>query len=161
MAISIIGTCDSLVHGTAVLKDLKNRHAAKNVNLLYKGKKDGFNQHGFYEGYDDTAWDGAVTGASLASLPGLALGAGVIGAPFLGAAAFGALPGLITGTVGGGIIGALIDMGIEPGHQDIISHWIERGLYVLVASEVEEKEVEFLLEHLKNVQGVDNIIKIG
>ncbi len=63
--------------------------------------------------YDDSVVDGAVSGSILGGLGGLLLGVGSVVIPGFGVlAAAGPIAGLITGATFGGIVGALIDLGI-------------------------------------------------
>lgn len=158
MAHTLVGTADSQVHATSVFTDLKNRGYDKNVSLLYSGQKDGINEHGFYEGYDDTVFDGAVAGAAISAAPGMLASAGLVGLPVLGpVAAIGPVYGMLAGALGGGLAGALVDLGLNQKGQQQVEQWVAQGKYVLVITELEEKAANYLKKQLFAVQGIDNI----
>lgn len=122
---TVVGITDSRQKAYEAAKYLRDQGFTNEISIVWRHvEKDEDKEQepaGFRTGYDDNLWDGGATGASLGALGGLLTGGGLIGVPVLGPlAAVGPIAGLLTGSVAGGLAGAVADWGISPeGGRDI------------------------------------------
>ncbi len=83
---------------------------------------------------------GAVTGGVLGGLAGLALGAGALAIPGLGAViAAGPIAGLLSGAATGGIAGGLVDWGIPKDRGEYYSDEVKEGNIVATVRTTDDK----------------------
>lgn len=106
---------------------------------------------------NDNISDGVTAGGILGGLAGLLLGAGTFAVPGLGIiAGAGPLIGLLTGAVGGGLIGGLIDLGIPEEQGKRYEEDVKGGkvLFTMHGEEDVLKQVEDILKN-HNAQNVN------
>jgi zinc transporter ZupT len=82
---------------------------------------------------DDTAFEGTATGGAIGGVAGLLAGLGALAIPGIGPiVAAGPIAATLTGAVGGGLVGGLVDMGIPRSGESFTKERSEKGRILAV-----------------------------
>ncbi|HZK19000.1 MAG TPA: hypothetical protein VFD15_06770 [Clostridia bacterium] len=164
MSKTVLGIFDNRQKAERAIKQLRERGFEKEISVIAKDEGGNVRDTEFAQdftesdaqaseqmfGGDDIS-DGSTTGGVLGGLAGLALGAGAIAIPGIGPiVAAGPIAGMLTGIAGGGVAGALVDLGIPEERGQFFEDRVKQG-DVLVSVQSDSRkadEAEKLLEEL-------------
>jgi len=168
MGKTVLGVFDNRQKAEKAIKQLREKGFEKEISVI--AKDDGKNARDTEFGQDfngndgqvsrqvldgDNISDGSATGGVLGGLAGLALGAGAIAIPGVGPiVAAGPIAGMLTGVAGGGISGALIDLGIPMERGQFFEDRIKQGS-VLVSVQSDSRKADEAERLLKKLGGSD------
>lgn len=147
----IIGTFSSRDSAESCIRELRNSGFDNNrISLVAKG--DGAQGQGQGQGRGDrgggattmgigsSAATGATTGGVLGGVAGLLAGLGALTIPGLGPiVAAGPLAATLTGAVGGGLVGGLVDMGIPQERSQYFESKVREGRILAVVDADSDK----------------------
>ncbi|MEG6616556.1 SPOR domain-containing protein [Peptococcaceae bacterium 1198_IL3148] len=124
------------------VNQLRSEGFEKEISVVAKQDNAGQNQ-GMQMGNmtgGDSVSDGATTGGALGALAGLAVGAGALAIPGLGAlVAAGPIAGMLSGAATGGLAGGLVDFGIPEAESKQLEEDVRQGK-ALVAVKTDRAE---------------------
>ncbi len=159
MAKSVIGVFRSENRARDAISELKEQgFDEREISLIVKEKK--------AQGEDDDRGggltmqrqdlgEGIMTGGALGGIAGLLAGAGALLIPGIGPIiAAGPLAAFLTGVVGGGLVGGLVDFGIPEERGRHFEERVKRG-DVLVAVKTGDDEISQVIAVLKRYGGED------
>jgi uncharacterized membrane protein len=154
MAKAVVSVFSSEERAKKAINELKRQgFDEREISLIAKDKKENQEQRGDNaEGMtmvDQNIGDGAFTGGTIGGIAGLLAGAGALLIPGIGPiVAAGPLAAFLTGIVGGGIVGGLVDFGIPEESSRQLEERVKRGdlLVTLKVAENEVPEVSSILE---------------
>jgi outer membrane lipoprotein SlyB len=133
----IIGTFASRDSAESCIRELRNSGFDHNrISLVAResGKKDeGGQGFGATMAGDDTAFGGTATGGAIGGVAGLLAGLGALAIPGIGPiVAAGPIAATLTGAVGGGLVGGLVDMGIPQERGEFYEGKVREGRILAV-----------------------------
>ncbi|NLC10951.1 MAG: hypothetical protein GX767_01685 [Firmicutes bacterium] len=148
---AVVGIFNEHSQAERALRQLQeNGFSEEQISLVAKRDE---NQEGGQEGQD--LGDGTLTGSAIGGLAGLLAGTGALLIPGVGPIiAAGPLAATLTGVVGGGIAGGLIDYGISEERGRYYEERVRQGS-VLVSVKAEDDKVENAAEILRNMGAED------
>lgn len=151
---------DSKDAGSAVA-ELKDKGYAKEISVMARNSKTDTDVYEVKQDITEGAAVGATVGVATGLLAGLFSGVSMIAVPGLGLlvggplAALMGLAGGVVGSVGGGVIGALIDFGVNEATAEVYDKAIKRN-EVLIGVTTEESSVAFVTD-IMNKHSANNI----
>ena len=125
---TVVGVFDSREQAERCVREMRNKGFTENeISIVVRGQqnreggaKGGRDTEAAAEMGDQNLADGTAWGGALGALGGLLAGAGALAIPGVGPIiAAGPLAAALTGAVGGGVVGGLMDLGVpeERGRQ--------------------------------------------
>ncbi len=150
MAKTVIGIFRTQERATEAIDELKSQgFDEREISLVarekkgegYTGEEQGFEGPGLTMKQQDLR-EGLFAGGALGGLTGLLAGAGALLIPGIGPIiAAGPLASFLTGIVGGGLVGGLVDFGIPEAKGRHLEERVKRG-DILVSVKAEDDEVD-------------------
>ncbi|MGI6307873.1 MAG: general stress protein [Dethiobacteria bacterium] len=162
MAKAIIGVFRSQERAKEAINELKSQgFDEKEISLVAREKKgEGYGEEG--EGNErltmerQNLGEGIFTGGALGGITGLLAGAGALLIPGIGPiVAAGPLAAFLTGIVGGGLVGGLVDFGIPEERGRHFEERVKRG-DILVSVKTEDDKVQQVISTL-NRYGAEDV----
>lgn len=126
---TVIGVFTSHNQAEKAVNELRNRGFENEISIVAKDDHSytGTDHNSTMSGGDSVA-DGATTGGVIGGIAGLAVGAGALAIPGLGAIiAAGPIAGLLSGAATGGIAGGLVDWGIPEDRSRFYEEQVRHG----------------------------------
>lgn len=156
MAKAVVGVFRSEERAREAINELKRQgFDEREISLIAKDHKGGGREgagrsenEGLTMG-EENVGDGALTGSAIGGIAGLLAGAGALLIPGVGPIiAAGPLAAFLTGVVGGGLVGSLVDFGIPEERGRHYEERVKRGdiLVTLKAGEDETPKVSSVLK---------------
>ncbi len=157
MAKAVVGIFRSEERAKEAINELKRQgFDEREISLIARDNKQGGRQggadggggQGFTMSGQDVS-DGALTGGAIGGIAGLLAGAGALLIPGVGPIiAAGPLAAFLTGIVGGGLVGGLVDFGIPEESGRHLEERVKQGdiLVTLKANEDETPKVSSVLK---------------
>lgn len=157
MAKAVVGVFRSEERAKEAINELKRQgFDEREISLIARDNKHGASQEGADRGENQgftmggqNVGDGALTGGALGGIAGLLAGAGALLVPGVGPIiAAGPLAAFLTGIVGGGLVGSLVDFGIPEESGRHLEERVKQGdiLVTLKAGEDEISKVSSVLK---------------
>ncbi|AEF95257.1 hypothetical protein Desca_2429 [Desulfotomaculum nigrificans CO-1-SRB] len=151
---TITGFFSSRDQAEKAVRELRNKGFDRDISVLAKGGKQG--EEGpitsNFTGGDSVA-DGAVNGAAIGGLAGLALGAGALAIPGFGPlVAAGPIAAMLSGAATGGVAGGLADYGIPANKGREFEDRIRQGK-IMVAVKADDNRAEDAAQGLRQAGG--------
>lgn len=132
----IIGTFASRDSAESCIRELRNSGFDHNrISLVAKesGKGERGEGSGATMAGGDTAFEGTATGGAIGGVAGLLAGLGALAIPGIGPiVAAGPIAATLTGAVGGGLVGGLVDMGIPQERGEFYEGKVREGRILAV-----------------------------
>lgn len=150
---TVVGVFGSRDGAEAAVQKLRDKGFDKEISIVARDEDknregNGDNNTQMFGG--DSVSDGATTGGVLGGLAGLAIGAGALAIPGLGAiVAAGPVAGLLSGAASGGIAGGLIDWGIPEAEGNRLENDIKQG-NILAIIRTDDNKIDEATEILRN-----------
>jgi hypothetical protein len=157
MAKAVVGVFRSEERAREAINELKRQgFDEREISLIARDNKHGGRQEGAGGGEnqgltmsEQNVGDGALTGGAIGGIAGLLAGAGALLIPGVGPiVAAGPLAAFLTGIVGGGLVGSLVDFGIPEERGRHFEERVKQGdiLVTLKAGEDETPKVSSVLK---------------
>lgn len=144
---TVIGVFPSRSQAEKAVQELRSAGYDREISILAKdaqfvkdkGATDS-DENSVMFGNSGSVMTGAVSGGVIGGLAGLALGAGALAIPGLGAViAAGPIAGLLSGAATGGIAGGLVDWGIPKDRGEFFEGEVKEGNIVATVRTVDDK----------------------
>ena len=157
MAKTVVGVFESENQAKEAINELKRKgFDEREISLIAREKREGTEEEDEMTMAEQDLGDGMLTGGALGGLAGILAGAGALLIPGVGPIiAAGPLAAFLSGVVGGGLVGGLVDYGIP---EDRGRHFEERVKQggILVTLKASDNEVSQAIEVL-SLYGADDI----
>ena len=161
MSKTVIGVFNHEDRAKEAINDLRSQgFDERDISLIVKDKQGeseeggGDRDQGFTMERQDLS-EGVITGGALGGVAGILAGAGALLIPGVGPiVAAGPLAAFLTGVVGGGIVGGLVDYGIPEERGRYYESRVKQG-DILVTLKVEEDETDQVTSLLKRYGAED------
>lgn len=161
MSKAVIGVFNHEDRAKEAINDLRSQgFDERDISLIVKDKQGeseeggGDRDQGFTMERQDLS-EGVITGGALGGVAGILAGAGALLIPGVGPiVAAGPLAAFLTGVVGGGIVGGLVDYGIPEERGRYYESRVKQG-DILVTLKVEEDETDQVTSLLKRYGAED------
>ncbi|MFW6381375.1 MAG: hypothetical protein ACOCZ3_02410 [Bacillota bacterium] len=139
---SVVGLFDDRAQAESAVSEIRNRGIARE-RISIVARKDKFEGGDERQGVmDQNLTDGTVTGGTLGGMAGILGSAGALAIPGIGPIlAAGPLAAGLTGAVGGGIAGGLVDLGITEDRGRFYEEEVKKG-GILASVEADNQQVE-------------------
>jgi len=159
MTKAVIGVFRNEERAKEAISELKNQgFDEREISLIAQEKKEreeDDERRGNLTMERQNLGEGVMTGGALGGIAGLLAGAGALLIPGIGPIiAAGPLAAFLTGVVGGGLVGGLVDYGIPEERGRYFEERVKRG-DILVTVKAEEDEVSQITSVLKRFGGED------
>jgi hypothetical protein len=158
MAKAVIGVFRSEDRAKEAINELKDQgFNEREISLIAKEKqgREEDDDRGSLTMERQNLGDGVMTGGALGGIAGLLAGAGALLIPGVGPIiAAGPLAAFLTGVVGGGLVGGLVDFGIPQERGRHFEERVKRG-DILVTVKAKDDEVSQITSVLKRYGGED------
>lgn len=151
MAKAVVGVFQSENRAKEAISELKRQgFEEREISLIARerreegaqgGKREGENRGGWLTMEEQNLGNGVLTGSAIGGLAGILAGAGALLIPGVGPIiAAGPLAAFLSGVVGGGLVGGLVDFGIPEERGRYFEERVKQG-GILVTLKVQEDEV--------------------
>ncbi len=136
----VVGTFSSRDSAQACIDELRSEGFSSSKVSVVARDDSGRGGGGGGEGSRDTGMGGAATGGLIGGAAGLLAGIGALAIPGLGPiVAAGPIAATLTGAVGGGLIGGLVDMGIPADRSQFYEGQVRSGKVLAVVDAPSDK----------------------
>ncbi|WP_026487422.1 general stress protein [Caldanaerobius polysaccharolyticus] len=134
----VIGVFNSKEQAEKAISSMREK-GFKDNEISIVSKRENVQDNGGEAGFDSIA-DGTTTGGVIGGIAGLLASAGAMAIPGVGPiVAMGPIAALLTGAVGGGIAGGLIDMGIPAAESRRYEEEVKKGGILVIAQSDDNK----------------------
>ena len=159
MSKAVIGVFNSQDRAKEAIDDLRSQgFDEREISMIVRDQDAEAEEGGDRERYSMENQDlseGVISGGALGGVAGILAGAGALLIPGVGPiVAAGPLAAFLTGVVGGGIVGGLVDYGIPEERSRYFESRVKQG-NILVTMKVEEDEAEEVASMLRRYGAED------